>query len=113
MLRVSLDAFTFQLCSALTPTTTPPLTGFACPPGTGALSALRQGCTSPLAYCPVGSSAPVPTPTGFFAIALSAGALYFNASICVAGRHVWDWTATGNAIPEGSSRQRLCVLLLL
>lgn len=50
--------------------------GYFCPAGTGALSP-SIACTSPLHFCPQGSSTPWNTSNGYFALATSQQ-LYYN-----------------------------------
>ncbi len=60
--------------------------GFACPAGTGALSFIVNGCSVATAFCPAGSTVRTPTPNGSYAVATALG-LYFNATVCEAGRY--------------------------
>jgi hypothetical protein len=59
--------------------------GYACPSGTGVLSAITHGCGSPEEHCPAGSAVRTPTLPGFYALPTPDG-LYFNAVMCEAGR---------------------------
>ncbi len=59
--------------------------GYACPIGTGVLSADVHGCPNATHYCPAGSAARKPTPLGFYAVAVPSG-LFFNATRCEPGR---------------------------
>jgi hypothetical protein len=59
--------------------------GFACTNGTGVLFADVHGCGEATHYCPAGSVAPAPTPSGFYAMPTPSG-LFFNASRCEPGR---------------------------
>ncbi len=63
----------------------PLATGYACPAGTGVLSAAVEGCGSPLEYCPEGSATRSATPTGYYAVATLLG-LYYNATQCEPGQ---------------------------
>ena len=61
------------------------LSGYFCRNGTGRLSP-SIACLNSTEYCPAGSSEPVPTSFGYYAIATSTRQ-YFNQSMCEAGRY--------------------------
>lgn len=72
--------------------------GFFCAAGTGLLGS-DVACRSPLSFCPEGSFAPLPTPTGHYALATVSG-LFYNITKCEAGRYC----ALGVALPCPAGR---------
>jgi hypothetical protein len=72
--------------------------GYACSNGTGVLSADTHGCSSATLYCPLGSTTPTPTPSGFYASPTPSG-LFFNATQCEVGRYCVGGAA--RACPAG------------
>ena len=78
------------------PCTTPCNAGYYCPSGTAVLSPALM-CDTPTAYCPLGSTTPLNTSEGYFAVAVSstsAVALYYNESVCPAGSYCVAGVAT-------------------
>ena len=59
--------------------------GYFCPRGTGTLSTALQ-CRSPTQYCPEGSSTPLNTSAGYYAVA-ALGGLYVNETECPPGAY--------------------------
>ncbi len=68
-------------------------TGYFCPNGTGVLTS-SLACSSSLRYCPDGSSSPLNTSVGFFAVMVSPSApgvpVYGNQSVCEMGHYCID-----------------------
>ena len=78
------------------PCSTPCNPGYFCPNGTAVLSAALM-CTSPTAYCPLGSATPQATASGFYAVVVASAAaiaLYFNQSVCPQGSYCVAGVAT-------------------